>query len=66
MLGRQAILHREGARAGGTAGFRHHAAMADNRARAITAAVKEHQYAVGIAARRERPFRRNAANINGL
>jgi len=63
MFGREAVADRERADSRRASGLGHHAAMAENRARAITAAVEEHQHTRCIAAGRDRPFGLNAAEI---
>ena len=66
MLGRKPVVDREREHARRAARLGHHPAMADDRARAISAAVKEHQHARGIAAWHDRPFTLHAAEIDRL
>src|SRR5262245_28947544 len=66
MFGRQAIFDGEGSHASGTAGLSHHTAMTDDRTRAITPTVKEHQHARSAAARNDRPFPLEPAEIDGF
>jgi len=66
MLGRKPIVDRKRAHARRAAGLGHHAAMADDRARAIAATVKEQQHARGVAPRHDRPFAVDGAEIDLL
>ena len=65
MFRRQAIADSGRARSGAAPGLSHHAAVARNRARAVAAAVEEHQNAARIAAGSDRPFSGHAVEIDG-
>ena len=66
MLGGQAIGDGQRPHAPCPARFGRHPPVAQDGARAIAAAVKEHQHAGGVAAGRDRPFARHAAEISRL
>ena len=66
MLRRAAVVDRERAHPCRASGLRHHAAMADDRAGAISAAVEIQQHARRFAAGNERPFAGHAVAIDRL
>ena len=66
MLGREAIADGERAHLPCPSGFGHHPAVAHDRARAISPAVKEHQHPGRVAAGSDRPFARHAVEIGRL
>jgi hypothetical protein len=66
VLRRKPIAYCQRADAGGAAGLGHHAAVACDRARAIAAAMEEHENLCGITSWRQRPFGRNASGIDRI
>ena len=66
MLGRAAVVDRERAHPRRASGLRHHAPMADDRAGAVSAAVKIQQHARRFAAGNDRPFAGHAVAIDRL
>src|SRR5262249_57552336 len=62
--GGEPIADRERTHARRAARLGHHPAMADDRARAKTATVKEHQHVRGIAAGHDRPFAQHSTEID--
>src|SRR6185312_17281940 len=66
VIGREPVTDRQRPHARRAAGFRHHAAVTDNRAGAIAATVEEHQDARRVAAGSQRPFAAHAIAIDVL
>src|SRR5215212_9763853 len=66
MFGRAPVIDRQRGHPRRAAGFRHHTAMTDDRARAVAAAMEEQQHARSIAARGKRPLAAYAAAIDAF